>query len=92
MVKFNFTWFLYVFLRIFKEMISYHLLNIQMFQNYQIVYVLEDQFQISHLNLKPKYFQKIFTPGFDVVKLQNVEPVGGIFGGYLDLYSLILSG
>jgi len=25
------------------------------------------------------------TPGFDVVKLPKVEPVGGIEGGYLDL-------
>ncbi len=29
--------------------------------------------------------RKMFTPGFDVVKLPNVDPVGGMLGGYLDL-------
>ena len=35
---------------------------------------------------------KYYTPGLEVVLLPNVDPVGGIVGGYWDLYILGFDG
>jgi len=60
------------------------LLHAQKFLYYHTEYEPEVQPQILLLSLIPM-IKISHTPGLDVVVFPKVEPVGGIFGGNLDL-------
>lgn len=61
------------------------LLNDQKFLCCHTEYALEGRLQIHRPCWRPMNRNRVYTPGFDVVKLPKVEPVGGMLGGYLDL-------
>jgi len=44
----------------------------------------QSNFKLS-TKIRNLFMIKKITPGFDVVKLPKVDPVGGMLGGYFDL-------